>query len=138
MNNNFLVITDDENCRIVQTLVKQKAFPIIRRSIPSTIQLLKHLKVLGIIVEDEYKSIDTLEFILNVRDVTKETPIFISNKYQKHSVIKQINQIGQIEIFDETDNKIDKIIRDLLSPTIDLTMKNNFNKSYKGEYDLFK
>lgn len=115
MENNFLIITDDENSKIVQSLIKQKIFPVIRRSIPSALQLLKHLKIRGIIVEDEHKNIDTIEFILNVRDITKETPILVSNKYQKHSVIKKIQHLGHIEIFDETDNMIDEKIKNLLS-----------------------
>ena len=115
MENNFLVITDDENSRVVQSLMKQKVFPVIRRSIPSAIQILKHLKIQGIIVEDEHKSLDTLEFILNVRDVSEEVPIFISNMYQKHKVINQIKSFGKIEIFDVTDNKIDKKIKSIIS-----------------------
>jgi two-component SAPR family response regulator len=114
MEHNILVITDDENSKIVRTLLKQKIFPVIRRSIPTAMQILRHLKVTGIIVEDEHKSVDTLEFILNVRDITKDVPIFISNRYQKHSVIKQIKNYGQIVIFDETDNKIEKKIKRLV------------------------
>ena len=128
LDHNFLVITDDENSKIVRSLMKQKIFPVIRRSIPSAIQILRHLKIRGIILEDEHKSVDTLEFILNVRDITKETPILISNKYQKHSTIKKIQHLGRIEIFDETDNKIDRKIQNLLTPTIDLTKTNKSRK----------
>jgi len=114
MEHNFLVITDDENSKVVRNLIKQKVFPVIRRSIPSAIQMLRHLNIQGIIVEDEHKSVDTLEFILNVRDISRDIPIFISNKYQKHKVIRQIKNFGQIEIFDETDNKIEKKIKTLI------------------------
>lgn len=115
MEHNILVITDDENSKVVQSLMKQKIFPVIRRSIPSAIQILKHLKIQGIIVEDEHKNLDTLEFILNVRDVSENIPILISNRYQKHKVIKQIKKFGQIEIFDETDNKIDKKLKSIIA-----------------------
>lgn len=115
MENNILVITDDENGRIVNVLLKRKINPIIRRSIPSALQLMRHLKFRGIIVEDEHKNLDTLEFILNVRDLNTEIPIFISNKYQKHNVIKKIQNLGMIEIFDETDNKIENKLQSILT-----------------------
>jgi two-component SAPR family response regulator len=115
MEHNFLVITDDENSKLIKTLLKLRVVPVIRRSISSAIQILRHLKIQGIIVEDEHKSLDTLEFILNVRDISEEIPIFISNRYQKHTTINQLKKFSQIEIFDETDNKIEKKLRRIVS-----------------------
>lgn len=115
MEHNFLVITDDENSKLIKTLLKLRVVPVIRRSISSSIQILRHLKIQGIIVEDEHKSLDTLEFILNVRDISEEIPIFISNRYQKHTTINQLKKFSQIEIFDETDNKIEKKLRRIVS-----------------------
>ena len=115
MENNILVITDDENSKIVRTLLRLKIVPIIRRSIPSAIQTLSHLNIEGIIVEDENKSIDTIDFISNVRDVSEEIPVFISNRYQKHSIIKKIKNRARITIFDETDKQIENEIKSLVN-----------------------
>lgn len=114
MEKNVLVITDDENSKIVRTLLKYKIFPVIRRSIPSAIQILKFLNVGAIIIEDEHKSVDTLEFVLNIRDINLNTPILISNRYQKHKVINKIKNFGQIIIFDETDNNLDSKIKKIV------------------------
>lgn len=114
MERNVLVITDDENSKVVRTLLKYKIFPVIRRSIPSAIQILRFLKVSAIIIEDEHKSVDTLEFVLNIRDINLNTPILISNRYQKHSVINKIKNFGQIIIFDETDNALDSRIKKIV------------------------
>ena len=114
MERNVLVITDDENSKIVRTLLKYKIFPVIRRTIPSAIQILRVMNVSAIIVEDEHRCVDTLEFILNIRDVSANTPILISNRYQKHNIISKVKDFSQIIIFDETDKNLDKKITRLV------------------------
>lgn len=74
---NILVISDDENSNIIKFIYRNKLMPIIRRSILPALELIRHQDVSAIIVDKNHQHIDTLEFILNVRDINKNIPIIV-------------------------------------------------------------
>jgi DNA-binding NtrC family response regulator len=115
MNNekHILVITDDENSDIVRLLFRHRIIPITKRSILSAIYVLQHLDIVAVIIDKELQNVDTLEFILNARDIDRKVPIFVSNSITNQEDWKIIKNESKVVVFkDENDlikNTVNKI-----------------------------
>lgn len=97
----ILVITENENSDIVRTLLRHRAIPITRRSIQSAIDLLQHTNIIAIVIDREHKSIDSLEFILNVRDITEGIPIYIPDEFSRKEDWSIINNLENIVVYED-------------------------------------
>jgi hypothetical protein len=98
---NILVISDDENSTINKQINKKNVLPIIRRSIMSAMEVLKHHNIVAIIIDKEHQNVDTIELILNARDIVSKIPIFVPNEYLQKEDWSLISGLGQIRIYDE-------------------------------------
>ncbi len=88
---NILVISDDENSSVVRFIYRNKLMPIIRRSILPALELIRHQNVSAIIVDKNHQNIDTLELILNIRDINKNIPIIV----QEDSILPKDKTVTQ-------------------------------------------
>jgi len=97
-----LVITDNENSTTVRTLLRHKLIPVTRRSIISAIDLLRHFNIIAVVIDKEHQDVDILEFILNARDVSCTTPVFVPGRNRNNPAWNTIKDLGPLEIYDET------------------------------------
>lgn len=110
----IMVITDDENSDVVKMLLRIKVIPITRRSIITALELLRRLQIVAIIIDKEHQNVDSLEFILNTRDVASKIPIFIPEQYHLNEDWSKISNLGKIEIYNESNYSIKQQIKSLL------------------------
>ena len=96
-----MVIKDYEECRMLPTLLRHQVIPIVRRSIISTINLLQHLNINAIIIDKEHQNVDSIELILNARDVAGEIPILVPEQYHKKEDWSIIRNLGRIIVYNE-------------------------------------
>jgi hypothetical protein len=78
---NILVISDSENSQTIKTLSRLKLVPLIRRSILSAMELLRHHNISAVVIDKDNQNVDAIEFILNARDIIHDIPIFIPNQF---------------------------------------------------------
>ena len=95
----ILIITDNENSEIVRLLSRHQVVPVTRSSIMSAIDLLRHSKIIAIVVDKENQNVDTLEFILNARDVASDIPIYIPKQFQLDKNTRIIKEFGNIMFY---------------------------------------
>jgi len=76
----ILIISDDENSRLIRWLGKKHVLPLVRKSMIAAIDLLKRHEIAAVIVDRIPGIVDPIELILNIRDVTPEIPVFIPNQ----------------------------------------------------------
>lgn len=110
----IMVITDEENCPIVRTLLRHQVIPIVRRSIMSAINLLQHLNIIAIIIDKENQNVDSIELILNARDVAGEIPIFVPEQYHQKEDWSIIRNLGKIIVYNDKNYPLNNEIIDLL------------------------
>ena len=108
MNEHILVITDDENSELVRVLLKQKIIPITRQSLQSAIQLMRHIDFSAVVIDKIHHNVDTLEFILNARDFSINTPIFIPEKFFLNNEWRKIKKLKQVHVYDNINSIIRK------------------------------
>ena len=110
----ILVITDNENSDIVRMFLRHRVIPITRRSIISAIYLLRHLHIVAIIIDKELQNVDTLEFILNARDIAQEIPIFVPDTFNnKKDWVDVKDQVNVLVYNDENmliKNTVNKLV----------------------------
>jgi hypothetical protein len=112
-NNKILVVTDNDDSKIVKNLLKRRIFPLTRSSILSAIDLLKHVQIKTIVLDKTHQYVDTLEFILNVRDINSDLLIFVPEHYRQYPEWKTLEKFNNIEIYDD-ENSIEKKIYALI------------------------
>jgi DNA-binding NtrC family response regulator len=97
----ILVITDDENSQVIEMLLRLQVVPVIRRSIMSAINLLRHLSIIAIIIDKQHQDVDSIELILNARDVAGKIPIFVPEQYQRKVDWSIILTLGKTIVYNE-------------------------------------
>lgn len=110
----ILVITDDENSRIVRMLLRTDIIPITRRSIISAMDLLRHLDIGAIVIDKEHQEVDMLEFILNAKDVAGKIPILIPEQFQNTEDWYVLKNLGRISVYNKTNRLLPEQINHLL------------------------
>jgi DNA-binding NtrC family response regulator len=76
-NSRVLLIVDDEEGQLEQTLTSFGYKLVVRYEMHAAIDTLQHGNFSAVFVDDDHMSEDTLEFVLNVRDVDDEVPILV-------------------------------------------------------------
>lgn len=88
-----MVLSDEGDTQLTEILFNLGYTPIIRTSMHEAINKLRHERFAAVFVNSDYGEIDALEFILNARDVDKETPIAVyggsTNEYEEKFIDKQ-------------------------------------------------
>lgn len=110
----ILVITNEENNPVIEMLLRLQIVPVIRRSIMSAINLLRHMHIIAIIIDKEHQNVDSIEFILNVRDVAGKIPIFVPEQCRQKGDWSVIRALGDIKVYNENKFPLNKEIISLL------------------------
>ncbi len=100
VNEKILIITDNDDSPIVKNLLKKRIFPLTRSSILSSLELIKHVEIKIIVLDKSHKSVDTIEFILNVRDVKSEILIFLPKEFTNYSEWSTLKKMDNIRTYD--------------------------------------
>ena len=112
-----LIISDDENSKTVRMMSRFNLIPIIRRSILSAMEFLRHYEIVAIIIDKEHQNVDAIEFILNARDVARDTPIFVPEQFYEVEDWNLIRIYGKIALYDDMNYPLDNEITKLLNLT---------------------
>lgn len=97
----ILVITGNENSGIVRSLLKHNSIPVIRRSIQSAIELMQHLKVAAVVIVRDHNNVDSLEFILNARDISVDIPIYVPAEFHEMKDWEIISKFSNVLVYDD-------------------------------------
>ena len=100
VNEQILIITDNDDSPIVKNLLKKRIFPLTRSSILSSLELIKHVEIKIIVLDKSHKTVDTIEFILNVRDVKSEILIFLPKEFTNYSEWSTLKKMENIRTYD--------------------------------------
>lgn len=74
---NVLILTENTNSKTVNIINKSKFLPLLRNTILSASDLLKHHSIAAIVIDKQNRKVDSLEFILNAQELNSTAPIFI-------------------------------------------------------------
>jgi DNA-binding NtrC family response regulator len=121
---NVLIISDDENSDTVKIILRLKLIPIIRRSILAAMEILRHGEIGAIIIDKENQNVDTIEFILNARDVVRDIPILVPEQYYDIEDWSLIKICGKIIVYNESNYTLDKELLKILKAPNKLTKDN--------------
>lgn len=75
--NTILVFGTDEPNPLMDTLFDIGYVPIVRKNMGEAISKLRHDLFAAVIIQRDQIEADTLEFILNVRDLNEQIPVFV-------------------------------------------------------------
>ena len=77
--NAVLVLGSKERKNLMETIFDIGFTPLVRKSMEEALDELRHECFAAVIVDKEHlgHDIDVLEFILNVRDIKQQTPVFV-------------------------------------------------------------
>lgn len=107
----ILVFTQNENSELVEFLFNLGYVPLIQSQILSILKEIKHRTIRVVFLDLKHVGIDSLEFILNVRDIDQELPIVIANgKFEGET---EINQLKNIFLISTKQKQIQQILRGL-------------------------
>lgn len=95
--NTILVFGIDEESKVKDAVFEAGYVPIVRDSMNEAISKLRHEEFIAVIVQQDQIEADTLEFILNLRDLNTQVPVFIvginRDDEEKQVLSKQQNTI---------------------------------------------
>lgn len=74
-----LVLTNDEQSELIETLFDLGYVPLIRKKMMTTLKDVHHKHVEVIFLDLQCIEIDPLEFVINVRDIDQCLPVVIVN-----------------------------------------------------------
>jgi hypothetical protein len=109
-----LVITDEENSPVVGMLLRLQIVPVIRRSIMSAMNLLRHISISTIIIDREHQDVDSIELILNARDIAGKIPIFVPEQCHAKEDLNIIRALGRIVVYNENEYPLNKEVINFL------------------------
>lgn len=108
-SSSVLVFTNYEQSDLTENLLNMGYAPLIRKKMMTTLKEVQHKCIAVIFLDLKYVEIDTLEFILNVRDIDQYLPVVIVNGKQIEGE-KQILHQGNIFFISNTFGQIKKIL----------------------------
>lgn len=111
--NTVLVFGTDEPNILMDSLFDAGYVPIVRGSMNEAISQLRHELFKAVIIQQDRIEADTLEFILNVRDLDEAIPVFVvgaSEDQEENQVLsKQQNTFLVGEDYSELKKQIKKM-----------------------------
>lgn len=121
---NVLILTEDSNSKTVKIVNKSKFLPLVCNTVLSSSDLIKHHLIDALIIDKIHRNADSLEFILNARELKCKAPIFVVKSKANE------NSINEIEINNLNVNVIEE--ENLLNNlTILKTQMKELNKNDK-------
>lgn len=109
---NILIISSKEKSKTIDIVSRHKYVPIIRRSLLSAIEIIKHHRMFAIIIDNSAEDFDVLEFVLNLNDLGVNIPIYISKNdisdtnFQK---VKEVYKNIDVLTFTKLENSINSL-----------------------------
>ena len=111
---NVLVLTDKAHNSTTKVINKMKLLPLVCNSILSASDMLKHHSVDAIVIDRDHERVDSLEFVLNMREFDTSIPIFLIEDSISDDLILKIlrPQLG-VETIPENElpNRLKSLIR---------------------------
>ena len=89
---NALILTDDSNSKTVKTVNKAKFLPLVCNTVLSSSDLIKHHSIDVLIIDKMHRNADSLEFILNAKEVNCKAPIFVVKSKANENTIDEIER----------------------------------------------
>jgi CheY-like chemotaxis protein len=77
-NTVVLVIEDSNNSRLKKDIVGFGLNPVVSGSMTEALSEIRHRRFAAIFIDSETSSVDSLEAVLNVRDLDTRVPIFVT------------------------------------------------------------
>jgi len=74
-----LVLTNDEQSDLVDTLFELGYIPLIREKMVTALKDIHHKSAAVVFLDMQFVEIDALEFVINVRDIDQHLPVVIVN-----------------------------------------------------------
>lgn len=108
---NFLVLTNNTNSDTISRINKAKHFPFVCNSINSAANIIKHHSISGVVIDNEHQNIDTLEFILNVKELDSYINKILLPKEDSVDVLEKL-KILKMETILYTKRTFSKILRE--------------------------
>lgn len=107
-----MVLTDDEESKLVDALFNLGYVPLIRKKMTSALRDIHHKCVALVFLDLNNVDIDALEFVINVRDIDQELPIIIVNGRieGKKEVLNQKNIYIVANVLAQIKSQIDVIL----------------------------
>jgi DNA-binding NtrC family response regulator len=99
-----LVLTNNEQSDLVNTLFDVGYVPLIREKMTSVLKDIHHKCVAVIILDLQCIEIDALEFVINVRDIDQHLPVVIVNGKNiegKKQILNQHNIFFISNVYDQ-------------------------------------
>ena len=111
----ILVLGFDEQDDLSNTLFEAGYVPIVRGNMMEALSKLKHEPFAAVLVDKNHSEEDTLEFILNIRDMDGQIPIIvfgtIDNEDENRVLSKQNNTCLVGESYNEIKNEIKRLLK---------------------------
>ncbi|NIR46881.1 hypothetical protein GWO43_00150 [candidate division KSB1 bacterium] len=73
----LLVLGGSEQSDLVETLFDMGFVPLVRKKMFRALEMIRHEKFAGVVVDRGNLEEDALEFVLNVRDIDEELPVIV-------------------------------------------------------------
>jgi hypothetical protein len=96
-----LVVSSQVETNLVDALVSIGFSPLVRESIQSALDGLRHEKFAAIVVNQKRAKVDVLEFILNVRDIDTEIPVLVVGPLHDEPTYKTLQRLSNTAILRE-------------------------------------
>ena len=107
-----LVLTNDEQSELIETLFDLGYVPLIRKKMITILKDVHHKHVEVIFLDLQCIEIDALEFVLNVRDIDQHLPVVIVDG-KKIEGEKQILSQQNIFLISNAFDQIKKILNEV-------------------------
>ena len=106
---NVLILTDDSNSSTVKIVSKTKFLPLVCNTVLSSSDLIKHHSIDALIIDKIHRNADSLEFILNARELDCKAAIFVIKSTANENSITEIERNNLNVNVIEEDNLLKKL-----------------------------
>lgn len=96
-----LVVSSQVETNLVDALISIGFSPLVRESIQSALDRLRHEKFAAIVVDQKRAKVDVLEFILNVRDIDTEIPVLVVGPLKSEPTYETLQRLYNTVILTE-------------------------------------
>jgi len=111
---NVLVLTDKTHNTTTRIINKMKLLPLVCNTILSASDMLKHHSIDAIVIDRNHEHVDSLEFVLNMREFNSTIPIYlIENRISDDLILKILRPQLGVETIpeDELPRRLKSVLR---------------------------
>lgn len=110
----ILVLGTDEQDGLKNALFEVGYVPIVRSNMMEAISKLRHEPFAAVLVDRNHSEADTLEFILNVRDMDEQIPIVVFGSAENHNESRVLSSQRNTVLVGENYAKVKSEIKRIL------------------------